>query len=116
MEPVKCLFCSNSPEYKPLQEMGQYGARIYFCFNCNAEYTFWNNEQNLYYSLYAVINNRMYRWSSNPHNSYLYYIKEPGEPGVKANKKLELLKHFEGPSNVTPTNIKEKLKIILTFL
>lgn len=116
MDSVKCLFCPNPPEYKPLAEMEQHSAKVFFCFKCNAEYTLWNGNQNKYYSLYTVINNKMYRWSSNNHSGYLYYIKTPGTPGIKANADMVLVKAFPDlQSSITPINIKEKIKIILTF-
>lgn len=113
MVPVTCRFCNQLAEYKPLPQMEEHGAKIFFCFNCNAEYTLWNDTLNKYYSLYVTINDKTYRWSIDEHNSYLYRVKIPGKPGVEPNKKMEMIKSFNRVCEINPSNIERRTKIIL---
>jgi len=46
----------------------------------------------------------------------LWYIGEPGEPGVRPNRKLKMLKTFSNPPEVTPENVERKIRFMLLFL
>lgn len=115
--PVICRFCKNPAEHKPLPEAETLNMKIYFCFICGAEYSTYCGKLNIYYSLYTFINDRLYRWSTGGVTSYLYYISGPGTPGMKANSGVALVTSFNTDLvQMTPQNVNEKIKTILTFL
>lgn len=113
-----CKFCKWEVSYCPLKEMEEHGVKIYFCVPCQAEYLFWKNTRS--FSLYTTINDKMYRWSIMWGGSvaHLWYVKDPGIPGIKRNKNLELLKDFSKDDipHITPQNVNSKIKAWLPFL
>lgn len=93
--------------------------KIHFCQQCQAEYVCWDDDQTIgSVNLYTTINDKMYRWSVSPFDKTgrLWFIKTPGVMGQIPNKDLVLLKVFEEFAPVTPQNIKEKIRLMLTFL
>jgi hypothetical protein len=118
-----CTFCHKDAVYVPLVVKAKNGRsthrvfEVYYCYDCKAEYVHFGNIKN--HHLYTTINNRMYRWSVEIDGAMgrLWYVGEPGEPGVTPNRKMELVKNFHAiyPA-ITPGNIQEKLKFILLFL
>ena len=117
---MPCKFCEKSSQYSPLQEMESHGVRVYFCHDCQAEYLYWSDGGSLSTSLYTTINDKMYRWTvSNNFNAILWYVTDPGTPGVRKNKSLKFIKEFVNQAEVTtitPQNIVDKLKTYLLFL
>ena len=90
---------------------------VHYCYDCRSEYVHWGQVDSLH--LYTIVNNRMYRWSveSSGRLARLWLVGEPGEPGVRPNRKLELVKNFKNIyPKITPQNINEKLRFILLFL
>jgi hypothetical protein len=97
--------------------------KVNFCEKCVAEYVYWSEGDEIPFvtNLYVTINGKMYRWSLHYHEEKgrLWYVEEPGEPGIRANKKLKLLKTFHKADEtpiITPQNILEKVKLILLFM
>jgi hypothetical protein len=130
-QPVKivmtrpCQFCLGEATYAPLEAMKYYGFEIFFCATCQAEYIYhFQNCSEVKYSsisLYTEINDKMYRWTTvldgAKRRCSLWYIKEPGLPGVKPNRKLNcLFASCEEMPPVTPQNIQGKISSWLTFL
>ena len=115
-----CKFCGQEVEYKPLEEMKQYGVAVYFCYKCLTEYIYWMNSNFGDYisvSIYATHNNKMYRWTTTGTAAHLWYIKTPGIPGTRKNENLELLKTFnQDIPTITPDNFLEKLSVYLLFI
>jgi hypothetical protein len=118
-----CTFCQKETVYVPLIVKNKDGKatnrvfQVYYCYDCQAEYAYFGSIKNVH--LYTTINNRMYRWSLELNGSMgrLWYVGEPGEPGVRPNRKLELVKNFQSMfPTITPQNIQDKLKFILLFL
>lgn len=118
-----CMFCQNETAYVPLIIKGGNGDNTYhtfevhYCFECHAEYVHWGPVNAVH--LYTVVNHRTYRWSLELDGSAarLWYIDEPGIPGVRQNKGVKLVKNFKGKyPAITPQNIEEKLRFILLFL
>jgi hypothetical protein len=99
-----------------------HGVGVYFCYPCKAEYCqFWQSTVFANISLYTEINQEMYRWSvSSTGDAQLWYVGEPGEPGIRANKKLESIKYFRTETvnvpTITPLNINEKIRTWLLLL
>lgn len=115
-----CKFCNQEVVYKPLEEMENYGVRIYFCYDCNVEYLYWMNsniEDHISVSIYATHNNKMYRWTETGAAAHLWYVKTPGIPGTRKNENLELIKTFnQDIPTITPDNFIDKLSVYLLFL
>ncbi len=91
---------------------------VYYCYDCSYEYVLLGSGIENHH-LYVTINNRMYRWSVEDEGKLarLWYIGEPGIPGVRANQKLSHIKSFkEYFPEITPQNIERKLRFILLFL
>jgi hypothetical protein len=117
-----CSFCQQPPVYAPLEDMDQYGWKVYYCAECQAEYVYWDAEKlNVYQDaavhLYTFINEKLYRWSMYPDGSVrIWHFQEPGLPGVRPNRKGKVLLHVEkNPPTVTPQNIEAKIRTILLF-
>lgn len=120
-----CKFCQKDNVYVPLIIKGGNGSskyhtfEVYYCYDCAAEYV--NYGENSVH-LYTTLNDKMYRWSVNmiagqPDYGTIWYVGEPGEPGVRPNKKMKLLKSFtDNLPQVTPKNIQSKLRFMLLFL
>lgn len=90
-----------------------------FCYRCSAEYIYFLDEKPFSISLYTTINDKMYRWTTYRHckDSQLWYVKNPGIPGVRRNSGLEFIKAFNlDAPKITPDNISNKLPIYLLFL
>lgn len=114
---IVCRFCKNPAQHKPLKEAQLVGVEVYFCFNCGAEYSTYGDRENIYYSLYTFINNKLYRWSLGGTTVYLSHIGMPGEPGVRVNEEVKVILAFpEEEINVNPQNVNDKTKTILLFL
>lgn len=118
-----CQFCLKDTVYVPLQVSPKHTFHVYWCNDCSAEYLSRDGVSSTH--LYTLISGRMYRWSINqnehnivePYTGSLWFIGEPGEPGVRPNKKLKLLKTFKDPlPQITPQNVERKLRFILVFL
>lgn len=89
----------------------------YWCEKCYYEYAPLGGMIN--HHLYKMIGDRMFRWSYEETTDVarIWYIGSPGIPGVSPNKDLKLLKTFEEHfPMVTPDNVEEKLKLVVTFL
>lgn len=111
-----CDFCAKEMAPVPLI-VGKHTIEVSFCYNCKYEYASWGGAVTR--NLYATINDKMYRWSIEDADGVarLWYVGEPGEPGVRPNRKLRVLKSFaKFYPTITPTNIERKLKFILVFL
>lgn len=97
--------------------LGPKQIEAYFCYDCNYEYALLGGVEN--HHLYTTINNRMYRWSveEDGATARLWYVGEPGIPGVQPNRKMFHIKSFkEHFPQITPQNIERKLRFILLFL
>jgi hypothetical protein len=128
MNKPACKFCQKETVYVPLRVRGGLsdhdhgtdpGRKIdaYYCYDCQAEYVDWGNIKNVH--LYTTINSRMYRWSVEMNGTMgrLWHVGEPGIPGQRFNRNLELIKNFkEHYPQINPQNINRKLKFILLFL
>lgn len=120
MNQQTCKFCQKETVYVPLVIKGGNGDNkyhtfeVHYCYDCKAEYVKWSGSDTIH--LYATINTRMYRWSINGGDAYLWYVGEPGEPGVRPNRKLKLVKSFREFPPITPQNIERKLRFMLLFL
>lgn len=114
-----CKFCSQPTQHAPLEDMSKHGINIFFCHHCQTEYTFWQSGDSSSQSIYAMINNRMYRWTitSESGKAYLWHIGKPGIPGVFKNEETTMIKVFKNDvPEITPQNFAEKLKTYLVFL
>lgn len=115
LTPDPCKFCKASVSHAPLQDT--YGAQIYFCYPCSTEYIYWDGGKYYSASIYVTYRNKMYRWTMYDDISQLWYVKTPGEPGVRKNENLELMKVFkDNLPDITPNNFLEKLPVYLLFL
>lgn len=121
-QPKPCTYCGGPAGYAPIPEMDHHGADVYFCQRCQAEYIYFRKTEFLANtSLYTKIGERTYRWSVARGVGQIWYIKTPGEPGVRRNEGMELVKAFL-PNNgdviptLTPENINERLRTWLVFL
>lgn len=117
-----CQFCGQPADHAPIREMKDRGVNVYFCHSCMAEYLVCKNGYVSSVSLYTQINHNMYRWTVTSSGSgTVWHIIDPGEPGVKKNGRVVLIKFFE-PSfdyalpNINPKNINNKLRTWLVFL
>lgn len=116
-----CKFCQQDVLYRPLEELEHLGVKVYFCYDCSAEYLYWDNA-NLgssfaTTSIYTTYKDKMYRWTTTGNSAHLWYIKTPGIPGTRKNENLELIKTFNSNlPDITPDNIQDKLSVYLLFL
>ena len=122
-----CKFCQQMATYAPLDELEIYGVKVFYCYQCKAEYLYYTSggTPTTYasVSLYTEINNKMYRWTiiENGHgkSARLWWIKNPGIPGTRINSDLESVVYFEDfvpPSDITPQNIMNKISLWLPFV
>lgn len=116
--PKPCKFCGRGASYAPLAEMDKYGADVYFCHPCQAEYVFWSRTEDFNsVSLYTTLNGKMYRLQYQADNvAVLSHIKTPGEPGTRVNKDIERIKVFSYHPEATPENVNEKIKTWLVYI
>lgn len=114
-----CKFCQKDTAYVPLQVKTR-KFEVHYCYDCSAEYVEYGDTKAIH--IYTVISNRMYRWSINeiteqPDYGTIWYVGEPGEPGIRPNKKMKMLKSFtDYLPHITPNNIQSKLRFMLLFL
>jgi len=117
---LSCRFCNKDTVYVPLKVAQRRTFEVHYCYDCQAEYVEYGKTEGTAIHLYTTINDKMYRWSTieseNGTSGYIWYIGEPGEPGIKPNRKLKLLKHFEIPPTIVPSNVERKLRFMLLFL
>jgi len=94
--------------------------KVDFCVTCSAEYVYWMDEKQTPYAihLYVEIGDKTYRWSSYNGNvtGHLWYIEEPGIPGITNNRKCKLLKTLQEDPQITPQNIADKINFLLLFM
>lgn len=113
-----CIFCKNDAEFKPLKDMSIH-FDIYYCFVCDAEFLYMVDSDELWsHNLYTYIQGELYRWSASGLGpGYIWHIGQPGIPGVSANRggKLLLSLKQQPLPDVTPQNIKHKLRTWITF-
>lgn len=118
---IICDFCKQEAPHTPIQALESKGLKIYFCENCNTEYTLWNDQTPAARHMYVTINDKLYRWTitraGQGVKAYLRYYKDPGIPGAMVNRNQELLQIFtESIPEITPDNIEQKIRFILLFL
>jgi hypothetical protein len=115
-----CKFCQKETTYVPLRVADRRTFEVHYCFSCNAEYVDYGSDDGKATHLYTEIDKKMYRWSVTEHKAklsgYVWYVGEPGVPGVVPNKRLRLLKSFETPPTIVPNNVEQKIRFILLFL
>lgn len=124
MEVRNCQFCENPTTYAPLDQMENFGIKVYFCHPCQSEYLYLSregviNETPSSFSLYTTINNKMYRWTRMAGGGvHVWLVKKPGIPGIRINSEMESVVYIEEdePFNINPQNIQVKLQIWLPFL
>ncbi len=113
----RCIYCKKEVPPAPLPEMESLGATVFFCHACKTEYVFWSDGELASHSLYTKINDRTYRWTVGAGVCQLWYIGDPGEPGVRVNKNMQSIKafNFKNSPNITPNNIQQKIRTILVL-
>src|ERR1700723_688090 len=117
-----CKFCNKPAPYMPLREMEKFGAKVYFCKYCQAEYIHYEGGARASTSIYITINNRLYRWSCGDAigpsaiTARLWYVATPGVPGELPNQDQQLIASFgyfgeNGTTipDITPRNIRQKI-------
>lgn len=118
--PQPCMFCPNMAGYSPLGEMEYFRVSVYFCHNCNAEYLYYRDGTRASHSLYIKIEEKTYRWTVTcAGEAVLFYVKEPGIPGVKKNEGLTAIMSFNKDDKypyITPQTIETKIRVWLPFL
>ena len=122
---MKCLYCQKEARFVPVSRRAR-TLYIYFCDDCKAEYVFFEEGKDaplFSHGLYVVINDRTYRWTVYPGGSgdskplgTLSSIGEPGIPGERFNRRVRRVTSFDDFPEITPHNIEQKVRIILTFL
>lgn len=112
---VDCVFCKKDAPHSPLPELEIHSVKVFFCYNCRAEYVYWEDGSIASQSLYIEINNKMYRWTTGGGTCQLWYVKIPGEPGIRANQEMHTIKtfRFDNCPNITPQNIEQKVRTLL---
>jgi hypothetical protein len=116
-----CTFCQKTATYAPIEEMELYSGKVYFCYDCQAEYIYVDDILS-YTSLYTEIDGRVFRWSiSKCGSTSIWRIIEPGIPAIRKNGRTKLVKYFDIKCGdpiqlLTPQNVNKKLKIWITFL
>jgi len=135
---MNCQYCQQPTESIHLPEFDDYGAFIRFCHACQAEQLCWSSDEAIISnSLYAKINNRLYRWTvasspvvdqlGIPFNivgSLWHVIDAIGyEPGMgtfhtREIANMEHIKTFRGEIApiLTPQNIEQKIRTWLMML
>lgn len=114
-----CKFCQQEAIYVPLKVNQKRTFEVHYCFDCKAEYLDYGTEGTATH-LYTSINDKMYRWSviesEEGSSGFIWFVGEPGEPGVRPNRKLRLLKSFDFLPAIVPANVEQKLRFMLLFL
>ena len=98
--------------------MEEYDVEVHFCDTCQTEYLYWSDDEPLSWSLYTIVNGKMYRWTYSMNGTaLLYFVKEPGIPGTRKNNGLEKLYScpIDAGPEMTPQNVADKIKTILVF-
>jgi hypothetical protein len=126
---IICDFCQKEVPHFPMKILEKNDIQVFYCETCRAEYIY--HKRNEFVSarhLYTTIKDKTYRWSISYYQdddddgfhkmARLYYIKDPGLPGISYNLGMELLQRFEPGhySVITPENIINKIKFMLLFL
>ncbi len=114
----ECLYCRDPATYSPIEGAEKLGIKIYFCYPCQAEFTFSEDYISWTQSLYTTINGKAYRCGgfTGSDTFTIWIIKKPGVPGLFINKDMKCLMTFkEGFSNINPDNVKDKIKTCLMF-
>lgn len=117
-----CKFCNQEVKDAPVDEMSKHGIGVFFCHACQAEYLFFRSGHCASVSLYTNINERCYRWTvTSVDTAQLWYVKEPGIPGVKKNEGMAPVKSFnkdkgDAIPQLTPANVNGKVRMWLPFL
>lgn len=117
-----CQFCTKEISDAPVNEMAKHGVGVYFCHPCQAEYLYFRSGTCASVSLYTTINERCYRWTvTSVDTAQLWYVKEPGIPGVRKNEGMEPVKGFSKSDGdtipeLTPSNVNGKIRVWLPFL
>lgn len=105
--------------YVPIQ-VKQHRIEVYFCNACQAEFVDHKYDYGFVINLYTLVNEKMYKWSLlqdvDGYAGTLWYIGEPGEPGVRPNRKVKMLKHLDFDPLITPENVQRKIEMMLVFL
>ena len=123
----RCQFCQGEAIYAPLEKMSKYGIEIFFCYPCQAEYCFYHYNigvvvKDISISLYTRIKNEMYRWTffrwqEGLSRHTLWWVKNPGIPGVVPNEGLKcLFSSTEKMTFLTPQNVNNKISVWLKYL
>lgn len=116
---MKCKYCLLESTYSPIEGFGLHGIDIYFCHNCFVECLYVKHSgDKISTSIYCKIEDKMYRWTIiNKNMAHLWEVKVPGEPGLKINKDLVLIKTFKNNiPEITPDNILNKITSWLPFI
>ncbi len=120
-----CNFCQKETSDKTLtvhdSKFNLHTFKVDFCQNCNAEYIYYSEKHTSPYriGIYTTINSKLYRWTFDldSKKGRLWCVEEPGIPGFSPNKKQKLVKSFKTfPPNINPSNISDKIKLILMFM
>jgi len=115
-----CNFCQKETSDKSISLTPKRNMKVDFCAGCLAEYVYWSDEKKTPYAihLYTTIGDKTYRWSSYHGNTtgHLWFIEEPGVPGITPNRKTKLLKTLQEDPHITPQNISDKIELIILFM
>jgi hypothetical protein len=124
MDVRNCKFCKAPATYAPVDRMDSFGIKVYFCHPCSAEYLYFTRgdapcEKPSSFSLYTVINSKMYRWTVRADDGVqVWHVKKPGIPGVSINQDMTPVVYIKDieTANINPQNIQVKLQTWLPFL
>lgn len=108
-----CCYCGQHLEF--INESSD--LENYKCNSCNTEFSYVENRRALTV-MFTDINNITYKIISNGFGLYITNIYTLKTKSGKEIKQTNVIKEFsfnEMP-NITPQNINEKIKLILTFL
>ncbi len=117
---MNCRFCQQEASYAPIF-VKTHKFEVHYCATCSAEYVDYGNSKGVH--LYSLLGDRMYRWSveefadGRTRSGTIWFVGEPGLPGVRPNRKMKMLKYFNsGIPTITPENVERKLRFMLLFL
>lgn len=123
-EELKCDYCNNGVTHKPLKyQVGMKPPKtilwnIYYCEKCMAEYIV-QGFGAPYINLYVNVGTKTYKWAVHDTMGRLYFVGEPGVPGLVPNRDFKYVIGFTEPETVpkiTPFNIESKVRLLLMFL
>lgn len=120
-----CSFCQGPLIYRRIEVLLDNGCEAFCCHSCDTAFIYWiapnkSIDDLAAYCIYTEVNSKRYRWSKTSSGGEICYIEKsvPMMEEMNHMRFVHVLLSFDdkqGTPNINPTNIKEKIKTLITF-